>query len=213
MRVYIVRHGSTEWNLTGKWQGSSDVPLSAIGIRDATLTANFLADKVESIEAIYSSDLSRAAETAEIIGERFGKPPIKMKELRECRMDLWSGLKIEEILEKYGKEFQEWRTNPDAEIPDTESLNQVQKRAVRAFKTITSSLSDESNIIIVSHALWIRLLLCRVLNIPIQQHRKFNLWNCSVTILDYDSRFGWVVDTLNYYFHLEVDTKKAIENR
>lgn len=195
-----------------KWQGSHDVPLSDIGIKDATLTADFLADKIESVEAVYSSDLSRAAETAEIIGERFEISPIKMEELRECRMDLWSGLRMKEILQKYAEEFQEWRTNPDAKVQNTESLNQVQERAVRAFKTITSSLSEESNIVIVSHALWIRLLLCWVLNIPIQQHRKFNLWNCSITILDYDSRFGWVVDTLNYYFHLEVDTKKAIGN-
>ncbi|MCB1223613.1 MAG: histidine phosphatase family protein, partial [Mesotoga sp.] len=67
MYIYFVRHGETEWNNSNRWQGRSDIPLSEKGRKQAEITGTFLKEHVPSVAAIYSSDLKRAKETAEII--------------------------------------------------------------------------------------------------------------------------------------------------
>ena len=103
MRVLLARHGQTDWNAAAKIQGASDVPLNARGREQA----RSLAERVrrERVGAIYSSPLSRARETAEIIGKTLGVNVITAPELTELSFGDWEGCTWEEIGERWPKQF------------------------------------------------------------------------------------------------------------
>lgn len=94
----LVRHGETDWNREGRWQGHADPPLNETGRRQAHEVAERLAEM--PLDAIYSSDLRRALETAEIVGARKGMTPRPMASLREVDVGSWSGLTRTEIAER-----------------------------------------------------------------------------------------------------------------
>ena len=94
--LLLVRHGETDWNAEGKLQGHTDRPLNDYGRRQARALAERLAG--EEIEAVYSSDLSRARETAEILGEQLGLPVAVDSDLREKNWGNWEGLTAGERL-------------------------------------------------------------------------------------------------------------------
>ena len=99
--LLLVRHGETDWNADGRLQGHTDRPLSDYGRRQARQLADQLKDEEledEELEAIYSSDLARARETAEIVGERLGLPVVVDPDLREKNWGTWEGLTSEERL-------------------------------------------------------------------------------------------------------------------
>jgi broad specificity phosphatase PhoE len=93
--LLLVRHGETDWNREGRWQGQADPPLNERGRVQARELAEALAG--ERLEAIYASDLKRAYETAEIVGERLGLPVTSDPALRETDVGSWSGLLREEL--------------------------------------------------------------------------------------------------------------------
>lgn len=94
--LLLVRHGETDWNAEGKLQGHTDRPLNDFGRRQANTLADRLAG--EDIAAIYSSDLARAKETAEIVGARVGVPVVVDPDLREKNWGTWEGLTGDERL-------------------------------------------------------------------------------------------------------------------
>jgi broad specificity phosphatase PhoE len=94
--LLLVRHGETDWNAEGKLQGHTDRPLNDYGRRQAQALADKLAG--ESIDAVYASDLSRARETAEIVGEKLGLTVAVDPDLREKNWGNWEGLTSDERL-------------------------------------------------------------------------------------------------------------------
>src|SRR5262245_53202123 len=95
---YIIRHGETDWNLSGRWQGHADVPLNALGRAQAQRLAERLRREDTRLDSIYSSDLLRAWETALIIGDALGVAPRPLPALREIDVGAWSGLTRAEVL-------------------------------------------------------------------------------------------------------------------
>jgi probable phosphoglycerate mutase len=95
----LARHGETDWNREGRWQGHADPPLNETGRRQARELADRLADM--PLDAIYSSDLRRAFETAEIVAARKGMAPQPVASLREVDVGSWSGLTRAEIAERF----------------------------------------------------------------------------------------------------------------
>src|SRR5947199_3660663 len=96
--LLLIRHGETDWNAEHRWQGHADVPLNARGREQAKALAEELAP--EGIDAIYASDLSRARDTAEIVGERLGVPVVLDPDLREIDVGSREGLTGEEVGER-----------------------------------------------------------------------------------------------------------------
>jgi broad specificity phosphatase PhoE len=94
--LLLVRHGETDWNAEGKLQGHTDRPLNEYGRRQAQALAEQLAG--DSIDAVYASDLSRARETAEILGAKLGLPVVVDPDLREKNWGNWEGLTSDERL-------------------------------------------------------------------------------------------------------------------
>jgi len=131
--LLLVRHGETDWNAEGKLQGHTDRPLNDYGRRQAQALADKLAG--ESIDAVYASDLSRARETAEILGEKLGLAVVVDPDLREKNWGNWEGLTSEERLHV---EFE----GETSEAHRDRTLNAVQRIVER---------HPEGRIVVVTH--------------------------------------------------------------
>ena len=149
--VYLVRHGETNWNRERRFQGHLDVPLSTQGRRQAEAVATWLSQQPVSFSAVYSSDLERAAQTAQAIGERLGLTPIYAQELREIHCGDWDGLLVEEIENRYPGKLDEWREIVDrCPMPGGESLAEVQRRIFGFYERMIRQHTGGA-IVIVSH--------------------------------------------------------------
>lgn len=111
--IVFVRHGETEWNRSGRWQGHADIPLSAAGREQARQLAIRLIAAGERFDQIYASDLGRALETAQIIGEQLGMPVHPLIELREMHIGGWSGLTSDEIRAQFPDEWVRYEAGGD----------------------------------------------------------------------------------------------------
>ena len=109
-RLYLIRHGETLWNIERRAQGIKNIELSQRGIAQGKLLAQRL--KKQKIDIIYSSDLSRAYETASIIGKEIDKPVYTLPEIREMNFGDWEGLTMSEIKENYKDIYDSWKNTP-----------------------------------------------------------------------------------------------------
>lgn len=127
-RILLVRHGQSEWNATGRWQGQADPPLTDLGRVQAMEAARALG----ALDSVWASDLSRAAQTGLIVGEALGVGPVVLEpDLRERDAGEWSGLTREQIQEQYPGYLDD-RKRPPGWEPDDELL----ARALRAVHRI-----------------------------------------------------------------------------
>lgn len=197
MKIFLIRHGRTDWNDLNLWQGNCDEPLNQAGFEQARRLAERLSK--QSVQIVFSSPLSRAYQTAKVISEELQVPIIVDERLKECEISLWNGLTMQETLQRFGKEYQLWSNHPDAQIDGVESLQNVQDRLVQFIEDVLRK-SFES-IAVVSHAISLRTLICWVLNLPLNEHKNFSLDNASVTLIEYKSKFRLIY--LNDTCHLE----------
>jgi len=112
---YLIRHGETDWNRAGRWQGLADVPLSALGHAQAAALAQRLANERFTVDHTYSSDLLRAWDTAQIVAQRLGLVVQPLPVLREIDVGAWSGLTRPEIMERWPDAFVTLHSAPDGE--------------------------------------------------------------------------------------------------
>ncbi len=106
MKIYLIRHGQTDWNIQGRIQGSHDIPLNETGRRQAELLAKGMDSR--PVSRIFSSTLTRAMETAERISSRQKVEICFMPQLIEVEFGKWEGMTWEEIMEAYPKEYRLW---------------------------------------------------------------------------------------------------------
>ncbi len=160
MKIILVRHGQTQWNAAKKYQGQTDIPLNEIGRKQAAAAASHLRE-TEQVEAIYSSDLSRTQETAEIIAKALDLEKKSDPRLREFAFGVWEGMTFSEVFEKYPEEFNNWYHNTlEFRIPGGECLNQVAARAFEALSEIIKA--HTGNVVIVTHGGVIKALLHKI---------------------------------------------------
>ena len=198
-RIYLIRHGETEWNRTGRLQGNANVLLSPEGIRQAKLLAEHA--PFHTVDAIYSSDLSRAVKTAEILAAKFNLPVIQERGLREMNFGDWEGRPISELASEMPNGFEKFFTKPDkVHPPNGETFLQCQARVMTAFEEIIAD-NDEQNIVVVSHGAAIRLILCAVLVMPIRKMWAISQFNMAVNILCIEDGNA-VVELVNSTMHL-----------
>jgi alpha-ribazole phosphatase len=157
--LWLVRHGETDWNKESRFQGSRDIPLNAAGMHQAEAIAQKLCDG--AYDAIYSSDLTRALQTAQQISAQTGLEIIKDASLREINMGIWEGRTIDEIAGEYPAQWQQWQKNPaGVNPPPGESVREVVRR-VTAFADELTALHPGGRIIIVAHGISIAALTCK----------------------------------------------------
>lgn len=201
-RIYMVRHGETDWNATSKLQGHSNVPLSDNGRRQAELLGKRLA--ALKFDGFYASDLTRAYETARIISQHHGSQEIKtLPELRELNFGLWEGLSISEIKGRYPEEIKQWWETPlVTRIPGGESLGEVVKRTVAAVKKIVEN-HVQGNVILVSHGGVIRSVVGTVLGMDMNKYWRLRQDNACLNIVDFPEWDKGILMLFNDRSHLE----------
>lgn len=181
-KIYIVRHGQTEWNIQGKIQGHANAPLTEKGLGQGELVANRLKDEV--IDVIYASDLDRARITAEKISKSTGAKLIITEELREMSFGIWEGMLFTEVKEKYPEDFLKWLSKPeDLKIENGETLFTLENRMERVINDIMSKHEGE-NICIVSHGTALKTLILHLLKMPLTNYKNLAMDNVSISIVE-----------------------------
>jgi phosphoserine phosphatase len=182
-RLLLVRHGETDWNRAGKFQGQIDVPLNDNGREQARQAAEFLKDV--KLDFAISSSMLRPKETAEIILKHHGDLQLQLRdELREISHGLWEGKFESEIEASYPGLLEEWKTSPEkVQMPEGENLEQVWTRAIAAWREIVKSVSGTG--IVVAHDAVNKALLCHLFNLEPEHFWKFKQGNGAVSVIDY----------------------------
>jgi len=160
--LLLVRHGETDWNADGRLQGQTDRPLSDFGRRQARRLADELAD--EELEAIYSSDLTRARETAEIVGLRLGLPVVLDPDLREKDWGTWEGLTG---VERDRVEFL------------GESTEAHQQRILGGLRRIAERHPGKGRVLVVTHGGSIRRVQTAALGMALAVVENCGRWLCA----------------------------------
>jgi broad specificity phosphatase PhoE len=152
-RILLARHGETEWNRVGRWQGHADPPLNDAGRGQAAALAAEL--EGDGIAAVYSSDLRRASETARIVADRLGLDVTEDRALREIDVGSWSGLTRDEVRERYPEGFARWLAGEIGH--DGETREALAERVVGAVERIAAAHPGE-HVLVVTHGGAIRAL-------------------------------------------------------
>ncbi|HDQ04380.1 MAG TPA: histidine phosphatase family protein [Deltaproteobacteria bacterium] len=192
MKLILIRHGETLWNKEGRVQGTSDIELSDIGMNQAGLLASSL--KNQHIEAIYSSPLKRALQTAQIINEFHSLQIHTYKELMEMDQGIFEGLSFKELMNDKKDFLKKWIADPaSVKMPKGESLTELQDRAWRIVEHI---ISQGKNALVVSHNFTIAAILCRLRDISLSQFRSTCVDTASKTIVRIDNNLP-TIELLN----------------
>lgn len=163
----LIRHGETDWNVEGRYTGQSDIPLNDRGRQQAQQLAAQLADSPPDV--VYSSDLMRARETAEIMAAVWQLPVHTDARLREINQGVWEGMLFADIKAKFAQEFAARQANPlTVSAPEGETVGQVRERVLAAIDDIIRK-HPGSQVALVAHGLALALVKAYVLNHPVTE--------------------------------------------
>jgi broad specificity phosphatase PhoE len=181
-RILLIRHGETDWNMEGRWQGHENVPLNENGKEQARKLAEYLA--MHPIGAVYTSDLPRAFTTAQIIAEGLGLEPLSDPRLREWHLGMFQGMTTSEVQQQYAAEWNALRENYlDYVVPKGESRRQMQARAYEAWQEIVNS-GTGPEVAVVSHGGTLKMLLLKLFESDAPALREVRFDNTSITTLE-----------------------------
>jgi alpha-ribazole phosphatase len=166
-QLYLVRHGQTDWNVEGRYQGQSDLPLNAVGRAQAAQLSQRLAG-IPFI-AVYSSDLQRAKETAEILAAVGGLAVQVDPRLREIKLGQWEGQLMTEIVARYPAAWAERQRDPvHARAPEGETVAEVAERVAEAATAIARA-HPAGPVLVVSHGVALATLICQARRQPLPE--------------------------------------------
>ncbi|MFN7836221.1 MAG: histidine phosphatase family protein [Burkholderiaceae bacterium] len=187
-RTVWVRHGETDWNLVKRYQGQLDIPLNAHGRRQADLLARRLADGTFRPAAIYSSDLSRAHETAKAIALALQQPCVCDEALRERHFGCFAGCVAAEMLVSDPIAASGLLTrSTEAELPGGESLGRFHARIVAVLAKLVERHLGQT-ILVVSHGGILDSVYRHANSLELQPARDWPILNTSVNVVDYEAQ-------------------------
>jgi broad specificity phosphatase PhoE len=174
MRIFLLRHGATDWNEAGRCQGLTDLELNNIGRAQAAIVARMLAG--ETLAAVYSSHLARARQTAAAVSLVHGLEVAVEENLHELDHGHLEGLTFDEIKKSHRDFIRVWRERPaEAVVPGGELLVDVAERAWQALGRIVARHRPDDTLVVVSHNFPILSLVCRILGTPLNQYRTYHV--------------------------------------
>lgn len=202
-RIFLVRHGETDWNLQKRFQGKENIPLNNKGREQARRLSRYLSQK--NISAVFSSPLSRAWETAKIIAFEHNLTPAAVDDLAEINFGSWEGKVYQEMDEPDRAALAQWLLNPALHsIPGGESLQQFQQKLQNCYKKLLDNHVD-GNLAIVTHGGAIKVLVAEILEIPLARITRLRLVPASLTIILYDDWGNPYLELFNDSCYLQED--------
>ena len=203
-RLLLVRHGETDWNRQGRFQGQIDIPLNANGRAQAEAAGSFLASV--SIHRAYTSPMARPRQTAErILASHPGVPLTASRGLVEIGHGLWEGRLEQEIAEGWPQLLADWKRAPQTvQMPEGETIHDVWRRSLDSWSTIAASLDAAETALVVAHDAVNKTILCGLLGLSPADIWTIKQGNGGVTVIDYPQGAGGtaVVAALNLTSHL-----------
>ena len=213
-RVFLIRHGETDWNRQFRYQGSSDIPLNEDGLEQARRVGVRLSSVTPA--AVLTSPLLRASRTAEIIAEQNGAELRieELDELREISFGIWEGLTIPEIKKLDGETFERWKSAPFTCAPEGgEMFAEIMERSKSLKADICARPAGEDTFI-VAHGGVLRALAAVLLgfkDIDLMWRMRFD--NCSVSIIDlwpkWEGRSSMLLTNDTHHLRMEGDDEIA----
>ena len=182
MRLLLVRHGETEWNVSGHFQGQSDAELTELGRLQARQAAHALS--CLNVNALYSSPLPRAVKTAQEIAAKVALEVCLIDGLQEISLGELEGITGPAMRERYPEVSETWRRNPSrVTFPGGESLRQLQARAWRAVQQIERA-HPNGVVVAVSHGFAICTIVSRFLGLPLSRFHRIRVDQGSITCME-----------------------------
>jgi len=199
-QMVLVRHGETFWNSEGRIQGHFESSLNKTGLAQAQALAQRF--KSQHFAALYSSDLSRAYETAGAISEKKGLPILVEPCLRERHLGIFQGVLKRELKRKFPDAFTSYKAN-DANyvIPEGESLKQLSERSIKCLEKLAQKHLGR-RILVVTHGGVLRQLFLHTLGIPFDAAHRFFSLNSSVNVFSYQDT-NWKLEVWGDLSHLK----------
>ena len=196
--VLLIRHGQTAWNASGRWQGHQDVPLNEVGEQQARALAARL--QGWPITAVYSSDLSRAHATAQVVGQALNLTPQIDIDWRERALGKLEGMTRSEVQLQFPEIYVPQNF---VDAPEGETFETLRTRVLRAFKRVVSYHADETTAV-VTHGGTIRVLVSHILCLPDRFYAPFSLrGNTGITRIEVGANGLAQITLLNDTSHLE----------
>ena len=203
-RLLLVRHGETDWNREGRFQGQIDIPLNATGRSQAEAAGRFLAPV--TIHRAYTSCMARPRQTAEaILAAHPGVPLTSSRGLVEIGHGLWEGRLESEIAEGWPQLLADWKRAPETvQMPEGETVRDVWDRSLNTWQRIAASLSPDETALVVAHDAVNKTILCGLLGLQPADIWAIKQGNGGVTVIDYPEGAGGrpVVAAMNLTQHL-----------
>ena len=179
--IILIRHGLTDWNIERRWQGHLDVSLNTQGIAQAKALSQRLV--TWPIQALYSSDLQRAAQTATILGEPLGLQPVLKRSWRERDVGEYQGLTHENIKIQYPEQFQDM-SQGNISPPGGEDNQDLYARAAAAIEELVANHPGKM-IAVVTHGAMLHTTILYVLGLPIEEYGRLSLsGNTGISIVE-----------------------------
>ena len=203
-RIFLVRHGETNWNKEGRFQGQINIPLNNNGKDQAKKASEFLKDV--NFNKAFSSSMDRPYETAKIILQNNSELEIrKIEKLVEISHGLWEGKLEKEIKKQWPELLKDWHENPEKVImPEGECIADVSKRSVKAWEEICITQKNKDLTLLVAHDAVNKTLICNLLGIDFSNIWMIKQGNGGITIIDLfdDPKKDIVISALNITTHL-----------
>lgn len=205
MKLFLIRHGETPWTVLKRYQGTTDIPLSPRGIRQAQSIARALAPLRPA--HLYTSTLRRARDTARALARKLGLEPVADPRLNEIDFGEWEGRDYKRLEEEAGLPFRRWREGRLKKPPGGESIGSLSRRVGQFFKEILK-LHPEETVAVVSHGGPIKMFLFKAMRIgtkrppageagasPLPSIWSFRIEPASISFIEGDSSLLQIVWT------------------
>ena len=203
-RIILVRHGETDWNKQGRFQGQIDIPLNKNGKAQAKAASEFL--KTTVIKKAFSSSLSRPKETAQIILNEHPGIEISVKDnLKEIGHGKWEGKLESEIKSDWPDLLKKWKISPEkVQMPEGENIKEVSARSITGWHEICKDLKNDETALVVAHDAVNKTILCHLLGLMPSKIWMIKQGNGGITIIDLSEEEGQPdqITCLNITSHL-----------
>jgi len=184
-RLLLVRHGETDWNRQGRFQGQIDIPLNQNGRAQAAAAGEYL--RQVSFQRAYASSMARPRQTAEgILAHHPGVPLTSVRDLVEIGHGRWEGCLEEEISAGWADLLADWKRAPETvQMPNGETIHDVWERSLRGWQRIAASLHSDETALVVAHDAVNKTILCELLGLSPADIWAVKQGNGGVTVIDY----------------------------
>jgi len=198
--IYLVRHGQTAWNKEEIFRGRTDVPLDETGLKQAELVSEYF--KGMEIDAIYSSPLSRALQTAQKIAQFNDLKVHPLPGIIDMSFGKWEGRPHQEIREKDSKTYRQWVEEPHlVRLPGGEGLDDVRVRAMAALEEVMRK-HPEKTLVLVSHRVICKVLICAILNLDNSHFWQITQDTTAINLIQY-RKGKYILSLMNETCHLK----------